>query len=292
MRAATVPGASIWAAPITAFCIYFISCFLCAVLINSYAFLAAAVVVSFLMSLFFAHTLIHSAILLLSVALAVYAMYDIKQDLVSSVKVRFFNSLMGGRSYFTFAVIIAVSSQYYAMVSRTGGEVNIPRFEISQDTALSLGKLYGRINPKYSFFSSAGKMTVDQFILQNQNAYYLRLGAGQSGATGEVVLKHGRKQLSELAGRPLTGSEQVADIFLEFSTRKFNDYFAIGMAQSQKSSPFPLLATSILFLTLLPITAIASHIGIICSALLCKLLLKKGLIRTKTTQLQVETLVE
>ena len=290
-RAVTVADSSVWGAPITIFFLFLVFFFMCTALIRESANLIAALAASFLLSLFFAPILRHFAFLILSVALAYYAMRNVRENLTLAIRLRFFNSFMNGRSYIVFALIIAISSQYYALVSRAEREVNLPKFEISRDVTLSLGKIYGRINPKYSFFSSARKMTVDEFILQNQNAGLPGRDPGQPAEAGSSVLERGRNQLSALSGRQLSGGEQVADVFLDLATRKINDYFTIGIAQSSRSSPLPLFLTCVLFLTLLPIATIVGYAATLFSALLCGAMLKKGLLKKKIKQVPTESLL-
>lgn len=290
-RAVTVPNSSIWGAPITIFFILLVFFFMCTVLVRSASYLGAVLAASLLLSLVFAATLLHFAFLLLSIVIAYYAMRNIREGLEFSLRLRFLNSFMSGRSPIVFALIIVIISQYYALVGRGAGEVNLPTFEIGRDVALSLGKVYGHINPKYSFFSSAREITVDKFILQNQKAVLPGPVQEQSAAALCSVLEQGRKQLSELSGRQLSGSEQVADVFADLVTSKINDYFAVRIAQSSKSSPIPLFLTCVLFLTLLPIATIVGYAGTFFSALLCGAMLKKGVIKNKTRQVQAESLL-
>jgi len=289
-RAVTVPGSSVWGAPITIFFILLVFFFMCTVLVGSSAYLGAVLSASILLGLVFAATPLHLVFLMLSAGIAYWAMRSIRESLECGIKLRFFNSLMSGRSYIVFALILAITSQYYALVSRAGGEVNLPTFEISKTVALSLGKLYGHINPKYSFFTSAREMTVDKFILQNQNPVLPGPAQGPAPAV-DPVLERGRKQLSELSGRQLSGNEQVADVFVDFATRKINDYFAVGIGQSGKASAIPLFLTGVLFLTLLPIAALIGYAGVLFSALLCGVMLKKGVIKKKIKQVKAESLL-
>ena len=290
-RAVTVPGSSVWGAPITIFFILLVFFFMCTVLVRRAAYQGTVLAASLLLSLGFAATPLHFVFLTLSAVIAYFAMRNIRESLEFSLRLRFFNSFMSGRSYLVFALIIAITSQYYALVSRAGGEVNLPAFEVSRGVALSLGKLYGQINPKYSFFSSAREMTVDKFILQNHNAVLPGEDPGRSAAALSAVLEQGRKQLSGLSGRQLSGSEQVADVFVDLVTRKINDYFAVGISQSGKSSPIPLFLTCVLFLTLLPVATIVGYAGTLFSAGLCGALLKKGVIKKKIKRVQAESLL-
>lgn len=290
-RAVTVPGSSVWGAPITIFFILLIFFFMSTVFVRRTAYLGAVLAASLLLSLVFVATPLHLALLTLSAVIAYYATRSIRGGLESSVRLSFFNSFMGGRSYIVFALIVAITSQYYALVSRAGREVNLPTFEISKDVTLSLGKLYGHINPKYAFFSSARQMTIDEFIMQDQN---VGLSAGEavlSTAAVSSLLAQGRNQLSELSGKRLSGGEQVADVFLDLASRKINDYFAVGIAQSSKSSPVPLFLTCVLFLTLLPVATIVGYAGTLFSVLLCGALLRKGVIKIKIKRVQAESLL-
>lgn len=286
-RAVTVPGSSVWGAPITIFFILLVVFYLSTVFVRRTAYLGAVLAVSVLQSIFFAATPLHFSLLLLSAGGAYYAMRNVRASLEHSIKLSFFDSFMNGRSYLVLALIIAITSQYYALVSRAGKEVNLPTFEISRDVAFSLGKLYGRLNPKYSFFSSAREMTVDNYILQSQSSVLY----GQNAAAVSAVLERGRIQLSGLAGRQLSGSEPVADVFVDFATRKLNDYFALGLSQSGKSSPIPLFLTCVLFLTLLPVATVVGYAGTLFSVLLCGVLLKKGFIKMTIKRVQAEALL-
>lgn len=286
-RAVTVPGSSVWGAPITIFFILLVVFYLSTVFVRRTAYLGAVLAVSVLQSIFFAATPLHFSLLLLSAGGAYYAMRNVRASLEHSIKLSFFDSFMNGRSYLVLALIMAITSQYYALVSRAGKEVNLPTFEISRDVAFSLGKLYGRLNPKYSFFSSAREMTVDNYILQSQSSVLY----GQNAAAVSAVLERGRTQLSGLAGRQLSGSEPVADVFVDFATRKLNDYFAVGLSQSGKSSPVPLFLTCVLFLTLLPVATVVGYAGTLFSVLLCGVLLKKGFIKMTVKRVQAEALL-
>jgi len=283
-RAVTVPGSSVWGAPIAIFFVLLVLFYLSAVLVRRTAALGAVLAASVLQSVFFAATPLHFALLLLSAGGVYYAMRNVRASLEHSLKLSFFDSFMNGRSYLVLALIIAITSQYYALVSRAGREVNLPTFEISRDVAFSLGKIYGWLNPEYSFFSSAREMTVDDYILQSQNA-------GLSAAAASAVLERGRIQLSGLTGRQLSGSEPVADVFVDFATNKLNDYFTVGLGQSGKSSPIPLFLTGVLFLTLLPVATVVGYAGTLFSVLLCGLLLKKGFIKMTLKRVQAEALL-
>lgn len=289
-RAAAVPGASVWAVPITAFSVLLVVMFMNAVLVRRAGSLVVTLAASLLSSLFFAPTLLHFFLLLPALALAIYGLRSIRRGLRYSIELSFFDSLMNGRSYLVYALVIVITSQYYALVGRIAGDVNLPIFEVDRQVALSLGKLYGHINPKYSFFSSAREMTVDKFILRNQRADPAAGAGGRPGAEEEALLEQGRRQLSELAGRKLDGSEQVADVFVDLATGKINDYFSAGLGGAGGSSPIPLLLTCVLFLTLLPLSAIFGYAGTMIAFVLCGLLLKKGFIRKKFTRVQAESL--
>ena len=288
-RAVTVPGSSVWGAPIAIFFLLLVFFFLCTVLVRRAASLGKVLAASLLLSLVFAATPLHFAFLMLAIAIAYYAMSNIRESLEFSLRIRFLNSLMSGRSAIVFALIMVITSQYYALVSREAGEVNLPTFEVSKSVALSLGKLYGHINPKYSFFTSAREITVDKYILQNQKA--VLPGQEQSAAALRPVLEQGRKQLSELSGKQLSGSEQVADVFVDLLTRKINDYFSVGIAKSGKSSAIPLFLTCVLFLTLLPVATLVGYAGTLFSVLLCDALLKNGVIKREVKQVQAESLL-
>lgn len=284
-RAATVEGASVWGVPITVFLLFLVALFMSAVLVKRTASLKTVLAVSLLLSLVFAATPLHFAFLLPAIGLAWRGANDIRDGLYFSSKLRFFSSLMNGRSFFVYALIIVITSQYYALVSRSGGEVNLPTFKVSRNVAFKIGELYGRINPKYSFFSSARGMTVDKFILQNRGA-----GLPGEGAETGKLLERERKQLSALTGRPLDGSEPVAELFVDLVTGKINEYFSAGLAQSGESSSLPLFLSCVLFLTLLPLAAIIGYAGIFLSLLICGFLMKKGVIRKKLTHIQAESL--
>lgn len=290
-RAVTVPDASVWGAPIASFFILLVVFYMCTVLVRRTAYLGLVLAASLLLSLVFAATPLHFAFLMLSAGIAYYAMRNIRESLGLSIRLSFFNSFMNGRSYLVLALIVAITSQYYALVSRGGREVNLPTFEVSKDVSYFLGKLYGHVNPKYSFFSSAREMTVDKFILQNQTVVLPGQDPVRSAAEAGAVLEKGRKQLSELSGKQLAGSEQVAEVFVDFATRKINDYFAVGIARSSKSSPIPLFLTCVLFLTLLPVATIVGYAGTLFSVLLCGAMLKKGVIVKKIKRVQAESLL-
>ena len=65
----------------------------------------------------------------------------------------------------------------------------------------------------------------------------------------------------------------------------------MGIGQSGKASAIPLFLTGVLFLTLLPIAALIGYAGVLFSALLCGVMLKKGVIKKKIKQVKAESLL-
>ena len=139
-RAVTVPGSSVWGAPIAIFFLLLVFFFLCTVLVRRAASLGMVLAASLLLSLVFAATPLHFAFLMLAIAIAYYAMSNIRESLEFSLRIRFLNSLMSGRSAIVFALIMVITSQYYALVSREAGEVNLPTFGCGAAPGAGAGK--------------------------------------------------------------------------------------------------------------------------------------------------------
>lgn len=253
----------------------------------------------FLPSLFFVQTLVHAAALLVASLLAYAAARAVQEELRERLRFRFAKSVRAGQGIFLFALVLSLSSFYYAEIRGASWEALVPRFHVGEGTTRAIFKMIGNINPEFAELKEEG-ITVDDFLESiRRNGTRETSGSPDgpividpsllSGAMGESVdrdavdatlrgltvspqseavirelsLRSGREQLARLAGREVRGDEKVSDVFSYAVQQKIIATLSAQEAGNHLAPQvIPLFLAVLLFLTLLPLASILMYVWI------------------------------
>lgn len=322
-RAVKIPGSSTWAVPMAFFMLYAIFLCLTAVLVSRGTYVNFAATISMLFSLIFAQSLWHLAILALCILLMLSALHKIRKDLKLNVKVSLWKSLGTGKFSLVLALAILVSSQYFFIIKNMDGQKNIPKFDVSAVSSQMVGPILEMMNPDFKKIQDDG-LTVDQFIIesqkQNEQKYSIdesvidqqiptNLPAKQREALKQqalgqladqktqiaqnnstLVLQEGRKQLSQMTGQEIGGSEKIADVFSGLIDKKINDFFQYKLVGDQMSFLLEYIFTAILFLTVWPLGSILCSLCFLAAVIIFKILVACGLVEIKKEMVEREAI--
>lgn len=323
-RAMKIPEASTWLVPAICFSFYVILICLVAVLVRQEIVVELAIIFSFLLSLPFTFSVWYLLILTLCVLLMLYAVRNIREDLDLNVKISLWKSLFMGKFKIALALAIIISSQYFFFVNKTDGQKTVPKLDTSVMSSKLIEPILGIINPEFKKIQQDG-LTVDQFILENQKnnesnflinneemidqqipadlpskqRESLKQQALQEIAdsksqlfekNNELVLMEGRKQISEMIGKDINGSEKIADVFAGLIDKKINDFFQPEVGENAPSSLLSYIITAVLFLTIWPIGSVLALVWFIFVIIIFKILLYLGFVEIQTVTVEREVI--
>ncbi len=296
-RAINVTEASVWLTPIVWFSLFFIIISFDIVLVKNKMITYLTLLLSLLPSFIFTFSIWHFIIIILGFLLLLAARARILSDIEHGKKVKMGRSLRFGKSYMYLAIALVVSGQYYFSVKDQPAQKFIPDFKIDGITNYLTPKILSAISPNFSA-SVSDEMTVDQFIIQMQQGQLDKMGYSpeklaklpsdqralvqkqiddEMKTNQDALFEEGRKKFSDLADRPVGGTEKVSVIFSEVIDNKINNYFKPGNIDTGAFPVVPII-TLILFLTL---ASLGSFLGIIVvpiAAGIFKLLVKLELV--------------
>lgn len=300
------------------------SFFLGAVVWRHWTLPAAAAIALLFPSLLFVHTWHHAIFVCLSSLLVFWSAVLVQQEIEGRVRFHFFRNVRAGSFVFIFGLSLALSSAYFSSIQTESWERLVSRFSVGEGTATVLFKTVAYLYPEWKNLADKG-MTVDGFLLSlkkegesaenstpnvlsaelmKNNALwpafseYVKQGVLmpngiENGALAEeLALLAGREQIALLVGKPVSGDEQIADVFSLAIQHKIITALS-GEQASQHISPaiVPVILALLLFLTLLPIGSILSVLWIAGSFLLFRLARHFGWVRLERVQREQEILL-
>ena len=150
-----------------------------------------------------------------------------------------------------------VTSQYYSEVKDLDAEKIIPQFKITGITHSLSNQIYKIFNPQAGKIEGADQ-TVDQVILSiNAGNMVTKIlpSDGENDAiqeSQEIILKEGRKKLSEIVGTELTGQEKFSEITIRVINEKIKNLFSKNLV-SDSFPLLPLILSLIIFIAVAPL---------------------------------------
>lgn len=300
-RAITVSGSSVWFLPIIAFGFFFISLSLGIILIKDILLAEIVFFASFALSMFFAFSLTHALIVIISSLLLLSALRGVRKDMDLNIKLDVVKSLHAGKGMMVFAIVIMITSQYYFTVNSNVGEKNIPKFEISSRAGQYVIAFLSKIDPRFKSLNGDENLTVDEYILKMQSDQVqaeqdvaiqgAKLTQQQIDAISKkMILDEGHKQLSELTGKEIFGNERMNEIFLNLINRKINSYLSPAISNGSGKSVFSIVLAVVLLLTIAPIASIVSFICIRITKVIFQLLVRTGCISIRKIPVEMEVI--
>ena len=264
-RAIFVEEASVWKAPIAWTSLFFFTLTLSIFLIKERTAYLLAIVFSILMGFVFSFSGFHLLILILAIILVLVAEGKMRDDFLERLKINLGKNIRVGSTFVILALSLAIASQYYFQTKDLATEKYLPRFEVGRQTSGLVLKVVSNFMPQARDLGDP-EMTVDQFLLnlykkQNSNslleaqlkslspAERLLAEKVMNSAEENPVLSEGRKKLTQLALRNVSGSEKISDVFSEIVNKKISGYFMPNLKGEEGSSVFSAIVAAVLFLT-------------------------------------------
>lgn len=325
-QAINVIDASIWGTPIILFTVFFTLIYLNAVMIKEVWLVQGILLISILLSMFFAPSLGHLVAIIAAYLLMLRALVKIKNDLQLNIRICLRKSIGAGSALVLLAISIIIASQYYCSIKNQDSARLIPQFKINSMTGGLTSKMLVAMNSDYKNLDQEG-LTINQFIMQiqeNQNQEQAsndmdgqianmieknnpQLTIAQkkilkeealkkAGSASmelnkkqqELVLQESRKKLSEIAGAELTGDEKVADVLAGTINKKIDQYLGSGLSGTE--SPLPFIMTFGLFLTILPLGSFLNTFWMLLAQFIFFIFVKFDLARISKIPVEMEVI--
>lgn len=289
-RAINVPDSSIWLVPTIWVSFLFITVCLVIIVVKERHVSELLIVACYLMSLIFIFDLSRIAAFILAILLFSLGLLRIKRDLDLNIKIDIGKSIYAGKVFIVTSMAIIISSQYYSEVKDMDSEALIPRFNLGEGSGAITSSILSTIDPKFRSIQN-DDLTVDEFLkMQGEQAASggsmgdtdskLDMIIDEQGskdltpaqraaikvdaldkindsketvfkASQELAIGEGRKKLSEMTGKEITGSEKISDMFSEVVNNKIAGFFHPAGEDGTTSAFLPLIFTLILFLTVI-----------------------------------------
>lgn len=286
--AVIVPDSSTWVVPMILFSAYLILICLDVIVFKNILLLELFLLGSLALSLIFAFYWLQLLAILLSGYFLFLASRRIREDVELSVKIVPWKSLHAGKSYLVFAMALAICMQYFLTIKSFDGEKKVPHFDTSFIVKKIAIPFLSNVNPQFKALKDE-TLTVDQYILQMQNSsqddnafileeemFNAQLPANLTQAqkeliksqarenfsntqsqimkkNQELILKVGRKQLSDTLGIEVNGDEKISELLIGPISAKMSDYFNPNVIGEQKYSAFSMILAIVLFLIIWPV---------------------------------------
>jgi hypothetical protein len=272
-RAIVNPGIADWIIPGIFFSLTFVFWILSVILLKKANYLWILYFFSLMPSFFFTFEFWHLLAIGTSLVLLFWASVRINRELGAAVKVNLWRSVRLGRVIMVLSLALAISSQYYFEIQKSGVHRKIPQFNIGTSNGKIISKITSIFYPGVDI-SKDQTITVDQLIMQSQqssgeytfddqgevntrgdvekmieeqlgvnipddqkqeliNSYYAQNQA-LSEKNNELILLEGRKQISDLVGMEVRGDEKVADIFSQMINKKIEDFLNFNVDSDSK----------------------------------------------------------
>lgn len=324
-RGIIIPEASTWVVPATCFSLYIISIYLFTILVRQEIAVEIAIIFSLLMSLIFTFSIWYLIILFFCAFFILSAARAIRKDLDLNTKVNLWGSLFVGKLRIIFALSLLISSQYFFFINKTDGQKSVPKFDVSSMTSKLVEPVLEFINPDFRKVKEDG-LTVDQFILENQNnnegdflfdseamideqipadlpseqrellkqEAMQQINASKSQIyekNNELILAQGRLQFSQMIGKDVNGNEKIADVFVGFVDKKINDSFQPHINNGASFSLLSYIFAFILWVTILSVGSLIGPIWFIFVIIMFKILLYFGFVEIQTVTVEREMIV-
>lgn len=328
-RAINVADASVWRAPILSFSSFFIVLCLLVVVAKRIRPVELAIALSYLISFLFSFDLSRAAFLLAAFLLTFLAIGRIRKDLSLNIHIDLGKSLGAGKTLVIVSFALLISSQYFSEIRDRSSQAMIPSLELGNTSGMVTSRILSLVNPEYEDINNKnlsvdeflGEVAIDQFSASGTSEINIdvdeiirRKGGGVltesqkeeikdeaareiaeskkeiSESAKKVAMIEGRRKLSEIAGKELTGQERMADVFSDVINRKITSYFQPVMSDRQAPPLIPMILALILFLTVVPLGNFLTIVIIPFTSLVFHFLKKAGIVRTEKVMMEVERL--
>jgi len=273
--------------------------------------LIGLVTVVLLQSAWFAPTVWHIGLLVVALMLTVGGMLRIQSELQERLKIHIIYSLRRGFSPIILAFSLVLCSVYFVQISSLPTESLVPNIQFGKRTENFVYRFLGNISPQLQPLQKR-ELTVDDFIASLTEKQIEQQAQGvQNDLVDEILqrrglldtqrqeidqvieihadaaieiekeraLESGRKQLSELAGIPLRGSERITDIFTLIVNNKVRAFTSEQVRSQVGVAAVPLAITALLFITIMPIASVVKYVWFMFSGAIVRMCMRFGWIK-------------
>lgn len=249
-------------------------------------FIECIAVCAFAVSIVFGPHLWHTVFVAFASLLLLRGLSMIRKDMRLNVKISLWKSLHLGKNLLLFAFALVLSSQYFFAAANHSGDALIPGLEVGKIGSKLVLEAVSYINPQYQSLQEE-TLTVDDFLLQSYNQRqdeYAGLdiesfvsmqsdiqslppeqqeimkdelkkrisNINQSTADlqKELALEGGRMELAKFAGREVSGSEKISQVFSSAIESKINEFFAPNAEMPQRAKAYQFIVAIVFFLSI------------------------------------------
>lgn len=325
-RAITISDASTWAVPIALFALFVILICLDIVFFRNVLFLELTLTASFFLSLIFSPHLYQLGAVILGMFFLFLAMRDIRGELELSIKINIWKALQTGKAFLLVAFVVVISMQYFLIASQFEGKIGVPQFNLAPIVKKVALPIMATFNPALKNANSE-TLTVDEFFLLSQQESlksgeqllndealdsqlpqeasslekelmkkqiresFSKSQEGLSQKTNGLMLEAFHRQLSDIVGHEIAGSEKISDIYAAMVTEKLNKFLSYPVnVGSEKTSAYPMILTLILVLTIYPIGSLLCFLLFMFVELVFSILIGTKIVSIKKIAVQKEML--
>ncbi len=317
-QAVNNPESSDWLIPIIWFSLVFIFFSLSIVLIKETYIVFILLAASFLASFIFIQNYWHFLPVIFSLLLAFWAIARIKNDLKLNIKIDLWKTIRRGKILLIMALSLVITSQYYFSIKDFQVTMLVPQLKPSDITNELTTKIISMFNPEIKIGEDED-MTVDEFILESQkkntegqNVDIDRLIDGQLGENipqaqkdeikeealrninttenESMILLEGRKQLSEITGKELTGQEKISEVLSDMINNKITDFLGVSMDNPKDAPLIPMALAIIIFLSVLSLGMFLSPLWVLLTTLIFIILVKTKIIQVNKIPTEMEVI--
>jgi hypothetical protein len=283
-----------------------------------------ASVVAFIPILLFVQESLLVFFICIGIFLSGWGLMSMRRDVESHRHIRVRRSVQHGIGRLVFAFALVISTLYYTNIRDVNGEELLQKLSIDQTSNVLLKQALGMMNPEFKKIHKEN-VTVDEFLLTvpksdttndqivsnpsdaellqmagvmptdpraNQVLAQMRDGLKKNTAslnTQKLMLEQGKKQLSGIVGKPLSGQESIADVLSQIIDQHIRTYFKPDMT-NDSSLLLSFILSLILFITLWSLGSILSFIWRILTAVLFALLRRFGVIEVNKVMVEQEVI--
>lgn len=319
------PGMNDWIIPGGLFSAVFVFWIVAVILIEKTSHIAAVFFLSLIPSLFFVLGIWHSLVLFVSFLFLLMAATRIERELTTSVKINLWRTVRLGRVMMVFALSLVISSHYYFEIKDNNAHRNIPDFNLGNANERIVAKVVSFVYPGIDF-SEGNELTVDEFILQAQQKNldadadskkeiegivveqfgenitelqkekivknYQNQSEVFAEKNNELILREGRKQISDLVGRQVRGDEEVAGVFSQMINKKIEDFmnFDAGSSGQGSASYLPIILTFLLFLSILSFGSFFGPLWVMLAQIIFWLMVKMKWVKINKIMVEQEVI--
>ena len=282
------------------------------------------VFLAFAPSVFFVQDVLFVVLAIAGVALSIMGLSQMRQDTKSNIHIHVGRSMQHGLGRIVFSFSLVIASFYYMQIRTVSGEELLQKLAIDTTSHAVLTQVLGMVNPDFRK-ANQENVTVDEFLLafqKNQSAnevavpipsdiellqmegmtpadpratqtlIQIKKGLKDNAVaidTRGLVLDQGRKQLSDIVGKPLSGEESIADVLAQVINQRIRTYFQPTVANST-SLLLPFVLAVILFVTLWSLGAILTVVWRIITGAAFSFCRRVGVLEIKKVMVEQEVI--